>query len=195
MKFICTLITCLMITAFSLAQEREKHHDKEMKEKSGQQDRDNERSNERNDDRVNQHEKIIWAGTGIDLNDKARDIKNIPEKVLASFRQFFPNQLIDNVRKYHGLYAITFSNPVYTTTLIYKADGTFVEARTVATDSILPQAVKEKVKNSKPGYTTSDIVLIEKADKRKFYRLHLKRDNDNRYVLFNEEGNEVAYDY
>src|SRR5437764_994463 len=59
-------------------------------------------------DQVMEHERTIWAGTKMDLNNKSKDVKNIPDAVLTSFRQFFPNQQIDNVRKYRGLYAITF---------------------------------------------------------------------------------------
>ena len=144
---------------------------------------------------IKQHEKIIWAGTGIDLNDKAKDAKKVPDAVMNSFRQYFPDQPIDNVLKYHGLYAITFSNAVYTTTLIYKADGTFVEARTVATESSLPEPIKASAKKSRPGYATNDVVMIEKANKQKFYRLHFKKDNRDEYAVYDESGQEVEYDY
>jgi len=170
----------------SLAQNKEDHQDKEKHEKD-------ERNGEH--DKVMQHEKIIWAGTGIDLNDKSKDVRNVPDAVLTSFRQFFPNQEIDNVRKYHGLYAITFSNEVYTTTLIYKADGTFVEARTVATDSVLPPIVKEKVRKSNREYSPDDIVMIEKPNKEKLYRLHLKGNRKDQFAVYDEQGNEVHYDY
>ena len=191
MKSVCTLALCLSITASSFAQGKEKQSDRNRPEETQNQKRED----EKNDERVNEHEKVIWAGTGINLNEKSKEVKSIPDKVLASFRQFFPNQSIDNVRKYHGLYAITFSNPTYTTTLIYKADGTFVEAITVATDSILPSQVKEKLREAKTDYYKNDLVLIERADKRKFYRVHLKRDKNNQFVVYNEEGKEVNYDY
>lgn len=148
-----------------------------------------------NDDRIEKHDKIIWAGTGVKLNDKSKDAKSIPDAVLNSFNQYFPNQPIDNVRKFRGLYAITFSNPTYTTTLVYKADGTFVEARTVATDSILPETVRNEARHKKGEYDTDEVVVIEKADKQKFYRLHFKNDSAKPYIVFNESGKEVDFDY
>src|SRR4249919_626986 len=133
MKAICVFALGLFISITSLAQDN--------KGKSKDKDEKGSHTSHKNGGKVKEHERIIWAGTGIDLNDKSKDVKNIPDAVLASFRQYFPDQEIDDVRKYHGLYAITFSNAVYTTTLIYQADGTFVEARTVATDSVLPPIV------------------------------------------------------
>jgi hypothetical protein len=188
MKSICTAAFLLIFSIATMAQEKEKGKSKDKEEKGSHSNRDH-------DEKIKKHEHIIWAGTGIDLNDKSKDVKNIPDAILASFRQYFPDQEIDDVRKYHGLYALTFSNPVYTTTLIYKGDGTFVEARTVATESVVPEIVKEKVKKSKPGYKASEVVLIEKADKHKFYRYHLKKNNEDEYVVYNESGDPVSYDY
>ncbi len=188
MKAICVFALGLFISIASLAQDKDKGKSKDKDDKGSH-------THHKNEGKVKEHERIIWAGTGIDLNDKSKDVKNIPDAVLASFRQYFPDQEIDDVRKYHGLYAITFSNAVYTTTLIYQADGTFVEARTVATESVVPEIVKEKVKKSKPGYSTAEVVMIEKANKQKFFRYHLKKDKDNEYVVFNETGDPVSYDY
>ena len=188
MKSICTIGLLLVLSIVTRAQDNAKHGGKEKDEKSSQKKRQEE-------EKIDRHEKIIWAGTGVNLNDKAKDSKNVPDAVMTSFRQFFPDQPIDNVRKYRGLYAITFSNPTYTTTFIYKADGTFVEARTVATDSVVPNIVKQKVRKSKGDYTTDDVVVIEKANKQKYYRLHIKKNNGSEYVVYSEQGEEVAYDY
>jgi hypothetical protein len=188
MKTICTIGLFLMFSFITQAQDNAKQGEREKEEKSSH-------KNKQDDEKIDRHEKIIWAGTGINMNDKAKDVKNAPEAVIASFRQFFPDQPIDNVRKYRGLYAITFSNPTYTTTFIYKADGTFVEARTVATDSIVPSIVKEKVKRSKGEYTPNDVVMIEKANKQKYYRFHVKKNNKSEYVVYSEQGEEVEYDY
>jgi hypothetical protein len=187
MKSIATFGLFLLLSLFTFAQ----HEGKERSKK----DDDKGSSNRGDNEKIKSHEKIIWAGTGINLNEKSKDAKNVPDAVMNSFRQFFPDQQIDDVRKYHGLYAITFSNEVYTTTFIYKADGTFVEARTVATDSIIPQLVKEKIRNSMPGYSTSEVVMIEKADKQKFYRVHLKKNKENKFPIYNEQGQEIQYDY
>lgn len=171
MKSICTFAICLLLSAATSAQGNQK------------------------EEKIKDHEKIIWAGTGIDLNDKSKDAKNVPDAVMASFRQFFPDQPIDNVRKYRGMYAITFSNSVYTTTLLYKANGTFLEARTVATNSTLPQAIVERVKQSKSEFAGNETVVIEKANKEKLYRVHLKKHNGSEYVVYNEAAEEVKYDY
>ena len=188
MKSIYLLAVCALITAGSVAQENDRPKEKDKKEKSPKDPREE-------NDQVMRHEKIIWAGTSVQLNDKSKDTRNVPDTVLNSFRQFFPDQPIDNVRKYRGLYAITFSNAVYTTTLIYKADGTFVEARTVATDSILPSMVKDKLKERKKEYSPDEVVMIEKPNKEKFYRLHLKENQKERFAVFNESGDEVNYNY
>ena len=187
MKPFYLLAVCTLISLGSVAQKNEEHKEKDKHEK--------ESTHPKQNAHVMQQEKIIWAGTGVDLNDKSRDVKNIPDAVMNSFRQFFPTQEIDNVRKYRGLYAITYSNAVYTTTLIYKADGTLVEARTVATDSILPSIVKEKLKESKKEYSHDEIVMIEKPDKEKFYRLHVKENQRDRFVVYDEQGREIKYDY
>ena len=186
MKSICAVGLFLLISIASISQDN--NQKKEKKEKPPH-------SNNQNGDKIKHHEKIIWAGTGIDLNDKAKDAKNVPNEVMAAFRQLFPDQPIDNVRRYRGLYAITFSNEVFTTTFIYQGDGTFVEARTVATDSVIPENVKQKVKQSKGDYQTSEVVLIEKANKQKFYRYHLKKNNASEYVVYNESAEEINVDY
>jgi len=84
---------------------------------------------------------------------------------------------------------------VYTTTLVYKADGTFVEARTVATESAIPTIVKEEAKRSKGEFDKDEIVVVEKANKRKYYRLHFKNNSTHPYSMFDESGKEVEYDY
>ena len=188
MKTLYLLAICALVALTSHAQRDDEHREKN---KSGKASENPQIQN----DHVNHHERIIWAGTGIDLNNKSKDVKHVPDAVLASFRQFFPNQEIDNVRKYRDLYAITFSNPVYTTTMIYKADGTFVEARTVATDSVLPQAVKETLRNTNRQYMADEIVVIEKANKEKFYRIHFKENQKDHFEVYNEQGHEVRYDY
>ena len=188
MKTIYLFAVCALAYVGSVAQENERPKEKDKKENAP-------KHSSEQDDKMMRHEKIVWAGTGVSLNDKSKDTKNIPDAVLTSFRQFFPNQQIDNVRKYRGLYAITFSNEVYTTTLIYKADGTFVEARTVATDSILPPMVKDKLKERNKQYSPDEVVMIEKANKEKFYRLHLKENQKERFAVYNEKGDEVNYNY
>ena len=187
MKSINFTLLVLMFAGSALSQENKKQdHEK----------RDNHVTFAKgSDERIEKHDKIIWAGTGVKLNEKSKDVKNIPDAVLNSFNQFFPNQPIDNVRKFRGLYAITFSNPTYTTTLVYKADGTFVEARTVATDSILPAIVRNEARHKKGEYVTDEVVVIEKADKQKFYRLHFKNNSSKPYVVYNETGKEVDFDY
>jgi len=188
MKSIYLLSICALISAGSIAQKDNDHKSNEKQEKSHHDGRED-------NDKLSKHEKIVWAGTGMDLNNKSKDVKNVPDAVLNSFRQFFPNQQIDNVRKYRGLYAITFSNPTYTTTLIYKADGTFVEARTVATDSILPPMVKQSLKDKKKDYDANEIVMIEKANKENLYRVHIKENQKDRFEVYNEKGSEVHYEY
>jgi Putative beta-lactamase-inhibitor-like, PepSY-like len=187
MKSLCVLGLYLFISIASISQ------DNNSKPK-GKSDKVS-HSNQQNGEKIKLHEKVIWAGTGIDLNDKAKDAKNVPDAVMSAFRQLFPNQPIDNVRKYRGLYAITFSNEVFTTTFIYQADGTFVETRTVATDSVIPATVKQKVKETKVDYQTNEVVLIEKANKQKFYRYHLRKNNSSEYLVYNEAAEEVKYDY
>jgi len=187
MKPMYTLGLSLMLFVVTSAQDKEDGKTKEKQDKAAN-------ARQQTDDNLTKHEHIIWAGTGVDLKDKAKDAKTTPDAVSASFRQFFPDQEIDNVRKYHGLYAITFSNPVYTTTLIYKSNGTFVEARTVATEADLPLAVKEKV-NRKSGYTADDVVIIENANKEKFYRVHMKKGTDSEYLFYNPQGEQILYDY
>ena len=187
MKAIYVLAIGLFLSVASFSQEKAKGKSKDKDEKGIS-------TAHKNEGKVKEHERIIWAGTGVDLNDKSKDVKNIPDGVLASFRQYFPNEEIDNVRKYRGLYAITFSNPVYTTTLVYKGNGTFVEARTVATESDLPALVKDKV-SRKSGYTTSDVVMIENANKEKFYRVHMKKGDENEFLFYNSQGEQVLYDY
>jgi hypothetical protein len=187
MKSIAIFGLYLLLCLSSFSQQKEHERNKKDDDKGS--------SYRADDEKIKNHEQIIWAGTGINLNEKSKDVKNVPDAIMNSFRQFFPNQQIDDVRKYHGLYAITFSNEVYTTTFIYKADGTFVEARTVATDSIIPQLVKEKIKGSMPDYSTSEVVMIEKANKEKFYRVHLKKNKENKFAVYNEHGQEVQYDY
>jgi hypothetical protein len=188
MKSIYLLAISALISVGSLAQANDEAKEKDKKEKSP-------KASRVENDQVTRHEKIIWAGTDVKLNDKSKDTRNVPDAVLTSFRQFFPDQPIDNVRKYRGLYAITFSNEVYTTTLIYKADGTFVEARTVATDSILPSVVKDKLKERNKEYSPDEVVMIEKPNKEKFYRLHLKENHKERFAVYNEHGDEVNYSY
>jgi len=187
MKPLYLLAVAVLVSVGSLAQKNEEHKQNDKHEKA--------QKNPHESERVIQHDKIIWAGTGVDLNSRSKDVKNIPDAVLNSFRQFFPTQEIDNVRKYRGLYAITYSNATYTTTLIYKADGTLVEARTVATDSILPSIVKEKLKEAKKEYSHNEIVMIEKPNKEKFYRLHLKENQHDRFAVYDEQGREIQYDY
>ena len=187
MKSICTIGLSLVISLAAIAQDKQNSKPKEKEEKGSN-------AGHKRPEDIKHHEQVIWAGTGIDLNDKAKDAKNIPDAVLTSFRQYFPNQEIDNVMKYHALYAITFSNEVYTTTLIYKANGTFVEARTVATEADLPVVVRDKVKR-KSGYTTSDVVVIENAHKEKFYRVHMKKGADSEFLFYNSQGDQVLYDY
>jgi hypothetical protein len=186
MKTIYAIALCLFVTTYTNAQRDEKKEHKH--EKNGQ-------NVYRDDDRISQDEKIIWAGTGINLNDKAKDAKNVPDAVMTSFREFFPNQPIDNIMKYRGLYVVTFSNSTYTTSMVYRADGTFVEARTVATDSMIPQIVKDKVRESKHDYSSNEVVMIEKPDKKKFYRFHLRKNNTDEFVVYNEQGEKVNYDY
>jgi len=70
-----------------------------------------------------------------------------------------------------------------------------VEARTVATDSILPSIVKEKLKEAKKEYSHNEIVMIEKPNKEKFYRLHLKENQHDRFAVYDEQGREIQYDY
>jgi hypothetical protein len=188
MKTFYVLAVYVLIAGTSHAQRDDQHLEKDKYEKGPKNPRIE-------NDQVMEHERTIWAGTKMDLNNKSKDVKNIPDAVLTSFRQFFPNQQIDNVRKYRGLYAITFSNDIYTTTMIYKADGTFVEARTVATDSILPSAIKEKVKGLNNEYDPNEIVMIEKPNKEKFYRLHLKANQRDRFAVYDEQGREVNYHY
>jgi len=187
MKSICTIGLSLVISMAAIAQDKENNKPKEKEEKES-------KAAHKRPEEMKHHEQVIWAGTGIDLNSKSKDVKNVPDAVMASFRQYFPDQEIDNVMKYHGLYAITFSNEVYTTTLIYKTNGTFVEARTVATEADLPVVVKDKVKR-KSGYSTSDVVIIENANKEKFYRVHMKKGVDSEFLFYNSHGDQVLYDY
>jgi len=186
MKAIYTVTFAMLVSSILIGQENKKDESKK---------KHSDKSYIQGQDKIKQHEKIIWAGTGVDLNEKSKDVKNVPDAVMNSFRQFFPNQPIDNVRRYHGLYAITFSNEVYTTTLVYKADGTFVEARTVATESAIPTIVKEEAKRSKGEFDKDEIVVVEKANKRKYYRLHFKNNSTHPYSMFDESGKEVEYDY
>ena len=186
MKSTLTIALSVMISLVTFAQEKQEKN--KAKEKPGKE------SNKKTSADVKQHERIIWAGTGVDLNEKSRDVKNIPDPVAASFRQYFPNQEIDNVRKYRGLYAITYANPIYTSTLIYKPNGTFVEARTVATESDVPPAIREKIKQ-KAGYNAGGVVMIENASKEKFYRVQLTKGTDNEFLFYNPEGEQVLYDY
>lgn len=187
MKSTITLALGLMISVASIAQDKQKSKKNDKGEKASN-------TGQKTSADINRHERIIWAGTGVDLNEKSKDVKNIPDPVLASFRQYFPNQEIDNVRKYRGLYAITYANPIYTTTLIYRPDGTFVEARTVATESDVPSTIREKIKQ-KAGYSAGDIVMIESANKEKFYRVQLTKGTDNEFLFYNPEGEQVLYDY
>ena len=188
MKTLYLLAVCALVALTSQAQRDDEHQEKDKHGKAQKNPR-------AENDQVDQHDRIIWAGTGMDLNNKSKDVNHIPDAVLSSFRQFFPNQAIDNVRKYRGLYAITFSNPTYTTTLIYKADGTFVEARTVATDSILPEMVKQTLKDKKKDYLSNEIVMIEKANKEKLYRVHVKENQKDKFEIYDEQGHEVQHDY
>ena len=187
MKSIYTLTLAMLFSVALFAQQNKKEESKAKHE--------NKSNPQEQEEKIEKHEKIIWAGTGIDLNEKSKDAKNVPDAVLNSFHQFFPNQPIDNVRKYRGLYAITFSNAVYTTTLIYKADGTFVEARTVATESAIPTIVKDEARRVKGEFDKDEVVVVEKANKQKYYRLHFKNNTTHPYAIFDESGHEVATDY
>jgi hypothetical protein len=187
MKPIYIVGWCVLISISSFAQQNEKNKVKE-KDKAGI------AANEKTDRKIKDHERVVWAGTGIDLNEKSKNVKNVPNAVLTSFRQYFPNQEIDNFRKYRGLIAVTTSNPVYTTTLVYKPNGAFVEARTVATESDLPASIKENI-TRKAGYTSDGLVMIENANKEKFYRVHLKKGQENEFVFYNAAGEQVLYDY
>ena len=70
MKPICIIGFCLFIFIGAIAQGNQK------------------------DKKVKDHEKIIWAGTGIDLNDKAKDAKHVPNAVMSAFPAIFPRTTI-----------------------------------------------------------------------------------------------------
>ena len=88
MRSVYTIGLSLFISIASLAQDKDKGKSKDKDDKGSH-------THHKNEGKVKEHERIIWAGTGIDLNDKSKDVKNIPDAVLASFRQYFPDQEID----------------------------------------------------------------------------------------------------
>ena len=189
MKAIILFAALIMTGHFSYTQKKEKERKQHKQHK--------ESNNAKPGIDKGNHEKIIWAGVGTDLTPASKDAKNVPPKVMASFREHFPNTEVDNWRKYRGNWAVTFSNPTYTTVMVFQPNGDWKDARTVATDFLPIARMIDKVQAAHPGYTIvqGNIVKIDLPDSRVIYRIPLLKDGVTSYVFYDIDGNKVEYDY
>ena len=186
MKPILIFAAMILVGQLSYSQKKEKEH-KQHKENNNAK-ASNEKSNQ---------EKIIWAGVGTDLTTASKDAKNVPPQIMSSYREHFPNTTVDGWRKYRGNWAVTFSNPTYTTVMVFHSNGDWKDARTVATDWLPLARMIDKVQADYSGYTIvqGNIVRIDLPDSTVIYRIPLVKDGQTSYVFYNIDGSKVEYSY
>lgn len=167
---------------------------KEKKEKEDEKDKSGEKDDAGSAAQKKSHEDVIWEGTSDKGGKGPKLSKNIPNKVSRSFQRDFPNASSVTWYKYRGDWTPTFQNGLFRSTAVYHANGERRDTRTPIPRSALPPKIDDIFKK-RPSIRLGDIIRIETPAASEIFRLKTWSDGVLKFMHYDQDGNEVTYDY
>ena len=146
------------------------------------------------------YNQTIWGGTSDGNGGKGPKFsKNQPAKVSAAFQRDYPNAANVSWSKYRGDWTATFGTGLLgTRTAVYHANGERKDTRSVINRSQLPGGgtIWDRIFGRDKVTPAEQVVQVERPGiLDKIFRIATTADNATRYLFYNQEGNQVNYDY
>lgn len=145
----------------------------------------------------NQHNKTIWNGTT--GGNAGKYSKNQPAKVREAFSRDYPNATNVVWSKYQGDWTATFGNGLWgTKTAVYHANGERRDTRSVINRSELPGggSIWDKIFKRDGITANNQVVQVESPGiMDKIFRVGSISGSALKYLFYNQNGNQVQYNY
>jgi hypothetical protein len=151
---------------------------------------------DKGDKEKKEHDKKVWDGTYENENDGPKPSKNQPAKVRGAFARDYPGAQNVTWSKYRGDWTATFRNGVFISTAVYHANGERRDTRTPVTRNDVPGRVLDSVLRRRPQSRLEEIIKIAlPGSNLDLFRIKTMDDGKPRFIIINNEGKEVQYNY
>ena len=135
----------------------------------------------------------IWDGTN---GGSSKMSKNQPAKVRAAFANDYPNANNVSWSKYRGDWTATFNSGIIRSVAVYHANGQRKDTRSAIQRSQLPKIIIDDIFKKRPNAQLGDIIKIEVPQAVKdIFRIKTTEAGTPRFIFYDANGKEVAYDY
>ena len=112
--------------------------------------------------------------------------EKVPTSVLQAFAKKFP--AATDVKLNHNNYEIAFRDKEIREFTKFNPTGKWLETKTAIVESDLPKEVSASIAKNFAGFKISEVTTIETPDNSLFYKMDLKKGNEEYKVHFSPKG-------